>query len=45
MNRGLTVYNYVDGTDKPFFVYSRDSPLEVLRIELETDVAINLRLR
>jgi hypothetical protein len=37
---------YVDGTDEPFFfVYNRDTPLEVFRIELETDVAINLRLR
>ena len=28
-----------------FFVGSRDTPLEALRIESETDVAVNLRMR
>jgi len=40
------VYNYVDGTGKTiFFVGSTDTPFEALRIEPETDVAVNLRMR
>jgi hypothetical protein len=36
------VYNYTDGTAKTiFFVGNRDTPLEALRIEPETDVAVN----
>jgi len=40
------VNNYVDEAGKTiFFVCSRDTPLEALRIEPETDVAVNLRFR
>jgi hypothetical protein len=40
------VYDYVDGNGKTiFFVCSRDTSVEVLRIEHETDGAVNLRLR
>jgi len=37
------VYKYVDGTGKPFFfVCGSDIRLSVLRMELETEVAVNM---
>jgi hypothetical protein len=40
------VYNYVDGKGKTiFYVCSKDTHLEALRIEPKTDGAVNLRLR